>query len=65
MVTGEHHSGWTPAQNAAASTALPDGRAAVVADAAYLLPLEQPDAVVGLIRDFWTTALADAPRVER
>jgi pimeloyl-ACP methyl ester carboxylesterase len=65
MVTGEDHSGWTPAQSAAAITALPDGRAAVVADAAYLVPLEQPDAVVGLIRDFWATALAETPRVQR
>jgi hypothetical protein len=44
---------------------LPDGRAAVVADAAYLVPLEQPDAVVGLIRDFWATALAETPKVQR
>ena len=65
MVTGEDHSGWTPAQSAAAITALPDGRAAVVADAAYLVPLEQPDAVVGLIRDFWATALAETPGVQR
>ena len=65
MITGEDHGGWTPAQSAAAITTMPDARAAVVADAAYLVPLEQPDAVVGLIRDFWATALAETPRVQR
>ncbi len=58
MITGEQHSGWTPAQNAAAVATMPDGRAAGVADAAYLVPLEQPDAVVGLLRDFWAPAEA-------
>ena len=65
MITGEQHSGWTPAQGAAAVATMPDGRAAVVADAAYLVPLEQPDAVVGLIRDFWASALAEAPGGQR
>jgi len=64
-ITGEQHSGWTPAQNAAAITTMPDGRAAVVADAAYLVPLEQPDAVVGLVRDFWASALTEAPGSQR
>ena len=61
MITGDQHTGWTPTQAAAAITTMPDGRAAVVADSAYLVPLEQPDAVVGLVRDFWASALADAP----
>ena len=65
MITGEQHSGWTPAQGAAAITTMPDGRAAVVANAAYLVPLEQPDAVVGLVRDFWASALAEAPWSQR
>ena len=65
MITGDQHSGWTPAQSAAAIARMPDARAAVVADAAYLVPLEQPDAVVGLIRGFWATALAGTPRVQR
>ena len=43
MITGEQHSGWTPAQAAAAITTMRDGRAAVVPDAAYLVPLEQPE----------------------
>lgn len=65
MITGEQHSGWTPAQAAAVITTMPNGRTAVVADAAYLVPLEQPDAVVALVRDFWTTALAKAPGGQR
>jgi pimeloyl-ACP methyl ester carboxylesterase len=60
MITGEQHSGWTPAQAAAAVATMPDGRAAVVADAAYLVPLERPDAVVAQVRDFWASALAEA-----
>ena len=61
MITGEQHSGWTPAQAAAVITAMPAGRTAVVADAAYLVPFEQPDAVVAQVRDFWASALAKAP----
>lgn len=61
MVTGDQHSGWTPAQAAAAATTLSRGRAAVVANAAYLVPLEQPEAVVGLIRDFWASTVIEAP----
>ncbi|WP_377640774.1 alpha/beta fold hydrolase [Oryzobacter terrae] len=65
MITGDQHSGWTPAQCAAAVTSMPDARSAVVADAAYLVPLERPDAVVGLITDFWASALAKSPRSRR
>jgi pimeloyl-ACP methyl ester carboxylesterase len=65
MVTGERHSGWTPAQASAAVATMPDGHAAEVADAAYLVPLEQPDAVVGLVRDFWASALADVQEGQR
>jgi pimeloyl-ACP methyl ester carboxylesterase len=65
MITGEQHSGWTPAQAAAAITQMPAGRVAVVADAAYLVPLEQPDAVARLVRDFWASALADVPRSQQ
>ncbi|HQR26936.1 MAG TPA: alpha/beta hydrolase [Nocardioides sp.] len=61
MITGEQHGGWTPAQAAAAATRLPDGRVAVVPDAAYLVPLEQPGAVVELVRRFWTSAVTEAP----
>lgn len=62
MVTGEQHSGWTPAQAAAVITTMPDARTAVVADAAYLVPLEQPDAVVAQVRGFWASARAKASR---
>lgn len=65
MITGDQHRGWTPEQCAAAVTAMPDARAAVVADAAYLVPLEQPDAVVKMIRDFWATVSTEAPEVKR
>ena len=58
MITGEEHSGWTPAQAGAAVTALPHGRVAVVPDAAYLVPLEQPVATVALVRGFWASARA-------
>lgn len=56
MITGADHGGWTPAQAAAAVAALPHGRVAVVPDAAYLVPLEQPAATVALVRDFWASA---------
>jgi len=65
MVTGAQHSGWTSAQAAAAITAMPDARAAVVEDAAYLVPLEQPDALVRLVRDFWASALTEVPIDQR
>lgn len=59
MITGADHSGWTPSQAAAAVTALPDGRVAVVPDAAYLVPLEQPAAVVDHVRAFWARTAAE------
>lgn len=65
MVTGEQHGGWTPAQAAAVITTMPRGRVAVVADAAYLVPLEQPDAVAALVRDFWASAIAKASGGQR
>lgn len=65
MITGEQHSGWTPTQSAAAVATMPNARAAVVPDAAYLVPLEQPDAVVELIRDFWANALPETPKGHR
>ena len=62
MITGADHSGWTPEQAAAAVTALPHGQVAVVPDAAYLVPLEQPAATVALVRDFWASARTPAPQ---
>lgn len=62
VVTGEQHSGFTSAQATSAAAALPRGQVAVVPDAAYLVPLEQPEAVVGLVRDFWaSTTKQQAP----
>jgi pimeloyl-ACP methyl ester carboxylesterase len=54
FVTGGDHKGWTPQQAAAASRPLPSGSAEVVADAAYLVPLENPAATIGLVRQFWS-----------
>ncbi len=53
IITGTDHEGWTPAQAHAASRLLPDGSSAVIADAAYLAPLEAPGDTVLLIRQFW------------
>ena len=64
-ITGEQHSGWTPAQNAAAIAQMPDGRAVAVPDAAYLVPLDQPEAVVQLVRDFWASAATEVPGAQR
>jgi pimeloyl-ACP methyl ester carboxylesterase len=55
MITGSDHSGWTPAESQAAAAAVLDARSATVADAAYLAPMEQPAAVVSLVREFWAT----------
>ena len=65
IITGEQHSGWTPAQAAAAIASVPHGRVAAVPDAAYLVPLERPDTVVELVRDFWASTLTEAPRAQR
>ena len=56
MITGAQHSGWTPAQAAAVIATLPAGQVAVAPNAAYLVPLEQPQVVLGLVRDFWACA---------
>ena len=53
FVTGSDHKGWTPQQAVAASKMLPRGSAAVVADAAYLVPFENPTSTIQLVRQFW------------
>lgn len=53
FITGADHRGWTPQQARAASQLVPDGSSAVVADAAYLVPVEAPEETVRLIRQFW------------
>jgi pimeloyl-ACP methyl ester carboxylesterase len=53
FVTGADHSGFTPDEARAAIAHVPGGRAEVVPDAAYLIPLEQPLTTVRLILEFW------------
>jgi pimeloyl-ACP methyl ester carboxylesterase len=53
FLTGSAHPDWSPAQMRAAAALLPRGSSDVVADAAYLLPLEAPTAFTRLVRDFW------------
>ena len=53
FVTGSDHKGWTPTRAVAASKVLPHGSAAVVADASYLVPFENPAATIQLVRQFW------------
>ena len=60
FVTGSDHKGWTPQQASAASLLLPRGSAAVVADAAYLIPLENPVATIQLVRRFWSDHFSTA-----
>jgi pimeloyl-ACP methyl ester carboxylesterase len=59
MVTGSDHVGFTPAQAEAAAHLMRNGRAAVAADAAYLVPLESPTTTSTLIREFWARCAAD------
>lgn len=53
VVTGADHHGFTPEQARAAARLMQHGQAAVVPDAAYLVPLEAPDACARLVGDFW------------
>ncbi len=61
IVTGADHHGFTPQQARAAAQLLQHGEVATIPDTAYLVPLEQPDAVAKLLSDFWTTQ--DAPKL--
>ncbi len=60
FATGRDHPQWTPQQADAASQLLPQGNAAVIDDAAYLLPLEQPSATIGLLESLWGEARTPA-----
>lgn len=60
MITGADDRGWTPAQQDAAIAHVPDGRAAVTPNAAYLAPLEQPREIADLLAAFWI-AVGAAP----
>lgn len=61
IVTGREHTGFTPVQAQAVADLIPNGRAAIVPDAAYLVPLEAPTATSTLIREFWAQHADDAP----
>jgi len=56
IVTGSDHAGFTPVQARAAARLIPNGHAAIVPDAAYIVPLEAPETTATLIRDFWATS---------
>lgn len=53
FVTGSDHAGFTPDEARAAIAQVRGGRVEVIADAAYLIPLEQPGRTSDLILDFW------------
>jgi len=53
FVTGGDHPEWSGGQAEAASRMLAIGSAAVVPDAAYLIPLEAPEATIRSVRDLW------------
>ncbi len=53
FITGTDDTGFTPDQATKAIAIVPGGVAAIVADAAYLPPLERPEETARLILDFW------------
>lgn len=53
FVTGANHAGFSPEQARAAAALVPGGQHATVADAAYLVPLEQPTETARIITAFW------------
>jgi pimeloyl-ACP methyl ester carboxylesterase len=53
LVTGPHHSEWTPTQAEAKCRLLATGSVAVVPDTAYLTPLEAPAETIRIIRNLW------------
>jgi pimeloyl-ACP methyl ester carboxylesterase len=55
FLTGSDHPDWPPEQAEAAAARLPHGSSGVVADAAYLLPLEAPTAFSRWVRQFWAS----------
>lgn len=56
FLTGSAHPDWSPEQAQAAASRLPHGSSGVVADAAYLLPLEAPLDFSRRVRQFWAHA---------
>lgn len=57
FVTGAGHTGFTPEQARAAIALVPEGQLAIVPDAAYLVPLEQPEATARAVQGFWAATL--------
>ena len=57
FVTGANHAGFTPDQARAAIALVPGGKLAIVADAAYLAPLEQPCETARVMQEFWAATL--------
>jgi len=55
FVTGTAHATWTQQRAEGASRLLPHGQVAVVADTAYLIPLEDPATTVRLLTQLWGT----------
>jgi pimeloyl-ACP methyl ester carboxylesterase len=62
LLTGSAHPDWSAEQVRAAAARLPHGSSGVVADAAYLLPLEVPAAFTHLVRQFWARTPPDEHR---
>jgi pimeloyl-ACP methyl ester carboxylesterase len=61
VVTGSDHPGLTPQQAQHAAATLKRGRAAVIDDSAYLLPLEAPERTIALVREFWMASNRTTP----
>ncbi len=57
FVTGVDHSGFTPEQARASIALVSGGRLAIVFDAAYLAPLEQPGEIGRVVKEFWAATL--------
>jgi pimeloyl-ACP methyl ester carboxylesterase len=60
FVTGADHTGFTPAQARESIDRVPGGQFAIVPDAAYLVPLEQPEATARVVRTFWAATRGPA-----
>ncbi len=61
FVTGAAHATWTQQRAEAASRLLPHGQVAVVADTAYLIPLEDSATTIRLLTQLWATRERPGP----
>jgi pimeloyl-ACP methyl ester carboxylesterase len=57
FVTGADHSGFMPEQARESIALVPCGRLAIVPDAAYLAPFEQPGETARVVKEFWAATL--------